>query len=157
MEDSAFKSGDHAEQMFVVNEGCFQYMMDSGKILDMPLCKKAWASEAALWTEWRHRGDLVALEPATVLEIDAHRFSEILRRHLRSWLLASQYGQHFIQLLNKVDGNSLTDLIIIGEEEWVEFIADCDSYTSDKHLAASAARRAAEATRSESKTVEHTL
>jgi len=153
--DSAFRSGDHAEHMFVVNEGCFQYMMDNGKTLETPLGKKAWASEAPLWTEWRHRGDLISLEPSTVMAVDAHKFGDILRHHLRSWHLAAQYGLHFVLHLNSADLNSLTDVIFVGKREWQEILKECDNYSSDKHLRDLSRTASADPKQSPSKNEEH--
>merc|ERR1719502_1822607 len=94
--DVAFFAGDEGRTMYFFKSGLFEYALADGHILDTPLGPKTWASEAVIWTEWRHRGTLTALKPSEVTEIQPHLFVEVFRMHPRPWNLGRDYGFQFV-------------------------------------------------------------
>lgn len=105
--DHVFDNGDEAVAMHFVKAGTFEY-----RRRDPPLCKNTFVSEPTLWTSWRHRGDMVAMqEPSEILAIFPGPFSTAMRLHPRPWEFARRYGMHFVSMLNRTDRSSITDII----------------------------------------------
>jgi hypothetical protein len=110
-DDVAFLAGDEGAAMYFFKQGRFEYKLVDGHALDTPLGPKTWASEAVLWTVWRHRGSLTALEPSEVTEIRPQPFLEVFRMHPRPWNLGRQYGAQFVEYMNCINRTALTDVI----------------------------------------------
>lgn len=70
-----------------------------------------WASEACLWTPWRHRGTLFAEIDSVLLAFNALEFQRIARNGCEEELCTiRRYGELFLEQLNTIPREVLTDL-----------------------------------------------
>jgi hypothetical protein len=111
MNDQPFQAGDEGLSMYFFKVGLFEYKLVNGHVLPTPLGPKTWASEAVLWTMWRHRGSLTALRPSEVVEIQPKSFIDVFRMHPRPYFLGQHYGSHFVQYMNLINKTALTDVL----------------------------------------------
>merc|ERR1712007_90170 len=74
-------------------------------------------AEGALWTEWRHQGQLIALKPSDLIVVDPHHFCECMRVHPQPWFLSAHYASLFATYLN-VDAKKENFSDIIRDEEF---------------------------------------
>jgi len=109
--DKAFYDGDEARNMFFVKTGSFQYRRQSKSVGPALRKFKAWLSEAALWTTWRHRGDLEAREPSELMLLSPGEFGCIMSIHPQPWLFSQIYGIFFVTFLNEVEPEHVSDVM----------------------------------------------
>lgn len=95
--------------MYFCSAGVLEYCKpDEEAVL---ITEKMWVSEAALWTSWRHQGQLVATGEVKVAAIDAQAFTDICRRWMKKskgTFTPKTYAAKFVEQLN--EQTSLTDL-----------------------------------------------
>merc|ERR1711920_852155 len=72
--------------------------------------KGEWLSEAVLWTEWEHAGDLEGLQNSHLFSVDAEIFGTIVTFYPSSRATASFYARKFVVALDHF-GQIFTDLI----------------------------------------------
>jgi len=106
-----FNPGDEGLLMYFVKNGKFEYALSDGKSIDVHLGPKLWFSEACLWTEWRHRGWMVALEPSDAIGLSPAKFSDVFHFHPRPWYMAKHYGTEFVKYMNETPMSTLTDVM----------------------------------------------
>ncbi|CAK0884090.1 unnamed protein product [Prorocentrum cordatum] len=111
--DYLFYPGEEATHLWIVVEGSSEYTRrDSSGIL----CREKvnnnedWIAEPVLWTKWVHRGLLTALEDGDVLAIDGKKFCTLVRLNPKAHSFASKYAHNFINWLNGLDMDELTDI-----------------------------------------------
>eukprot|EP00929_Paragymnodinium_shiwhaense_P046163 TRINITY_DN23505_c0_g2_i2.p1 TRINITY_DN23505_c0_g2~~TRINITY_DN23505_c0_g2_i2.p1 ORF type:complete len:790 (+),score=133.57 TRINITY_DN23505_c0_g2_i2:239-2608(+) len=73
-DDQIFAEGDTASQMYFVFWGSLVYESDAGDRDE--LTGKMWIGEPTLWTNWMHRGTLVATSDVKVACLNARLFQE---------------------------------------------------------------------------------
>lgn len=122
-----FALGEEGRYMYFVKTGSLEYILLDGTPLETLLTPKLWASEAVLWTSWRHRGWLKATKPSVVLSLCPNKFSDVLHLHPKPWYLAMHYGVDFVNYLNKVEVSCLTD-VIFDAEVWTTVVNESDTY-----------------------------
>lgn len=104
--DTQFFGEEVAKNMYFVKLGGFSYR---GRLQTLP--KKTFLSEACLWTNWTHRGDLsCSSEIGELISIPAKHFGEVLRSLPEPWELAYRYGQGFVKFMNSTDPSHLSDV-----------------------------------------------
>jgi len=135
IDDKPFLAGDEGTSMYFFKHGLFEYKLVDGHILDTPLGPKTWASEAVLWTVWRHRGTLTALRPSEVTEIRPGEFIDVFHMHPRPWHLGRQYGAQFVEYMNCINRTALTD-VIFDNDIFAKLVIDFDDPYSPEKMCA---------------------
>jgi len=79
---------------------------DGGELIS----EGSWVAEAVLWTPWVHLGDLQAQTECQVITIEASIFGETIQMNRPLWLSVQKYALKFMDALNRVRCDSLTDL-----------------------------------------------
>eukprot|EP00928_Gymnodinium_smaydae_P066482 TRINITY_DN4948_c0_g3_i1.p1 TRINITY_DN4948_c0_g3~~TRINITY_DN4948_c0_g3_i1.p1 ORF type:complete len:836 (+),score=139.09 TRINITY_DN4948_c0_g3_i1:147-2654(+) len=84
--DQLFSSWDLCSCMRLLTQGCLAYYSNPAMEMDervVPVLLKRGASvsEAVLWTPWKHRGDMVAVEDSMILSISAEAFLLVLQEY----------------------------------------------------------------------------
>eukprot|EP00928_Gymnodinium_smaydae_P026899 TRINITY_DN20977_c0_g2_i1.p1 TRINITY_DN20977_c0_g2~~TRINITY_DN20977_c0_g2_i1.p1 ORF type:complete len:797 (+),score=128.95 TRINITY_DN20977_c0_g2_i1:80-2470(+) len=69
-----------------------------------------WIGEPALWTNWSHVGDFQAQVECQVISVDCILFEEAVRRSKGFWMGMQQYAKAFVDNLNSIPPDDLTDL-----------------------------------------------
>lgn len=141
--DNLFFSCEVATQMYFVSAGQLQYMKASPQA-DLPqpdlsrlsttsriteltapantfiasayVSEEDWISEAVLWTQWTHAGDMQAVTESTLITLDGAHFGEVICMQLPCWEFARTYAQKFVSLLNN-NKFELSDVIVDLEQE----------------------------------------
>merc|ERR1712012_455507 len=108
----AFSAGDEAKKMYFIKTGALEYAQLNNPI-GFDLQNKEWLSEAVLFTNWRHRGNLLAMTESELLSVDPEQFMTVMSVHPKPWHYAVFYARKFIQLLN----SSLSELTDVVREE----------------------------------------
>jgi len=67
-------------------------------------------SEAALWTDWMHLGDLSTVVSSTVQALDVQIFPRVVMHFHGVLSLVVDYGKRYIYSINKINGE-LSDLV----------------------------------------------
>eukprot|EP00449_Zooxanthella_nutricula_P051211 CAMPEP_0198581050 /NCGR_PEP_ID=MMETSP1462-20131121/123723_1 /TAXON_ID=1333877 /ORGANISM="Brandtodinium nutriculum, Strain RCC3387" /LENGTH=825 /DNA_ID=CAMNT_0044312415 /DNA_START=29 /DNA_END=2506 /DNA_ORIENTATION=- len=76
----------------------------------MRLVNTGWASEAALWVDWCHRGALVASSDTSICVVRAARFMEVCMEFPNELVHMKKYAAEFANFLNSTHVDDLTDL-----------------------------------------------
>lgn len=69
-----------------------------------------WACESVLWTPWVHCGTMRAKADCTLIVLDAEAFQTTVARSESQGVPVYLYGRAFVDWLNTVDEDQLTDL-----------------------------------------------
>eukprot|EP00930_Biecheleria_cincta_P056969 TRINITY_DN4298_c0_g2_i1.p1 TRINITY_DN4298_c0_g2~~TRINITY_DN4298_c0_g2_i1.p1 ORF type:complete len:824 (+),score=173.04 TRINITY_DN4298_c0_g2_i1:63-2534(+) len=115
--DVVFSRGEEPSEpkMYFVASGSLEYLDGYGETT--MIVERQWLAEAALWTNWRHRGTLTAQSDVKMALLDSQLFQDICKRHFRkakdAALYIKQYAESFIEELN-LESNNATDLPIGG-------------------------------------------
>jgi len=113
-----FSPGDEGQNMYFIKSGTFAYSVADGKAFNVFIGPKLWASEAVLWTDWRHRGWMKAKEPAEAVAVNPNKFSDVFHMHPKTWYQAKHYGTEFVKYMNGVDLCALTDVMFFVLLDW---------------------------------------
>jgi hypothetical protein len=113
-----FRFGDEGRFMYFLKEDAsrglkgacmdFRHGLVGGK---EPIREGAWISEAVLWTDWRHLGELRCNHTCDLITVDPNEFAVAVRHHPRPWFLAREYGYLFLHWLNSLEENELSDFL----------------------------------------------
>jgi len=135
--DMVFSHGDLHDRMGFLEHGVLEYVhirKSGGKALqDSTLLSPGhFFSEAALWTNWRCRGNMQVDSDCQLLEIHGEAFRRILTQHRVVRRLVQEYAKAFVEALNQVSmetsaiGGQLTDLqdTYLHEEPVLKFFAE---------------------------------
>jgi len=102
------KDGADCTAMYMVRSGRFCYTCE--KAQNVLVNKGDWACEAALWTQWFHRGDMMALEDSVLLKVSAVELQECLNSmHMRRHE-PRRYAERFVNQLNDIGFDEVTDI-----------------------------------------------
>eukprot|EP00747_Dinoflagellata_sp_TGD_P064324 gnl/TRDRNA2_/TRDRNA2_153859_c0_seq1.p1 gnl/TRDRNA2_/TRDRNA2_153859_c0~~gnl/TRDRNA2_/TRDRNA2_153859_c0_seq1.p1 ORF type:complete len:411 (-),score=63.40 gnl/TRDRNA2_/TRDRNA2_153859_c0_seq1:159-1391(-) len=76
--------------------------VSKSKLTNIEVLPKTWVSEACLWTKWKHRGNLTAVNDCTVLMLDAARFVQVVTNNQDGAHTACiLYARRFVAGLNQ--------------------------------------------------------
>lgn len=93
---------------YIFFEGRMKYVSARGVTTDLNL--EQWIAEAALWTTWRHQGVLTALADCRLYTLDAKKLSSIVLQFEHITFDPRRYALAFVNDLNKLQPNELSDL-----------------------------------------------
>jgi len=106
--DVLFCFGDVADRAYVVGGGTLEYVqrnhlaaVDAG----------GWVSEAVLWVPWVHVGELKSKTPSQLLFLETAILKSVLSAHHEAWLVAVRYATRFLELLDALTEEQLSDLV----------------------------------------------
>jgi len=106
-DDVIFHFGEASSKMQIVRSGLLTY---SWAASSEQLSEGRWLSEAALWTDWVHRGVLTAIEDSIVFAVNAQMFQNIVGMFELSVFDPCDYACRFVRALNNASAEDLTDL-----------------------------------------------
>jgi hypothetical protein len=133
--DVLFSVGAKCERMIFVSEGKLVYSwVDSSSQNAAFLEEGSWCSEACLWADWVHRGNMHAAELSQLIAIDAAKFISTTKKQTNVIQSTARYSQQFVKALNKQlpAGACINDLSIPrGEIE--EMCTEAFSCAEDEH------------------------
>jgi len=117
--DAVFLCGEQARALnFVTNNGMVQYNI--GRFEEGGEGKQSegesvgdgeWICEAALWTIWLHLGDAHAVTESQIVSISGEVFGSCVQMHSWLWMSLKQYAENFVDELNALGPDRLTDLM----------------------------------------------
>mmetsp|Transcript_81406 Transcript_81406/g.228331 ORF Transcript_81406/g.228331 Transcript_81406/m.228331 type:complete len:807 (+) Transcript_81406:2-2422(+) len=106
--------------VFFVRSGTLSYAHGQGpRGSEVEVEKGSWLSEAALWTQWVHRGDAEAIQDTSLLLLSATVFqddvvaSEVFDQVRR-------YGGRFLARMKELDTQDVSDLVLWEAQEDVD-------------------------------------
>lgn len=99
-----------------------------GKLDGQKVASGMWLSEAALWLDWRHRGELIATRICHLMELHASAFADVVKQYPSVWSLCGLYSGAFYQMMCETDEPS--DLLIGFPPPSVEFF--CSRYMASE-------------------------
>jgi hypothetical protein len=121
--DLAFGCAEEAEAMVFVGSGHLEYILgdleddvksvtvDTEHLKECVLIGQ-WVCEAVLWTlRWIHLGDLQAQSETQIITIDSNEFGQSVRSHRLLWVGVRSYAQRFLEALNRISREDLTDML----------------------------------------------
>eukprot|EP00928_Gymnodinium_smaydae_P033009 TRINITY_DN23762_c0_g2_i1.p1 TRINITY_DN23762_c0_g2~~TRINITY_DN23762_c0_g2_i1.p1 ORF type:complete len:850 (+),score=183.48 TRINITY_DN23762_c0_g2_i1:320-2869(+) len=116
--DVIFHQGEASIGMRIVKAGLLLYTWGETEteMEEESLKEGSWISEAALWTDWAHRGILSALKDSVVFSVDTKPFRDIIEKFAIAGFDLSAYAQGFIDRLN-CTSEEVTDLPLLTPEE----------------------------------------
>lgn len=126
-EEILFNLGDEGTKMYFVKAGEYGYRITETQPKSTPLGPRLWASEAILWTRWRHRGTLRATMNSEALAVLPEKFSTVLHLHPKPWYFAMNYAVDFVNFLNSADHSALSD-VMFDVDVWTVVVKDSDTY-----------------------------
>jgi len=108
--DVLFSLGEIPSQpkVYFIKTGLLQYVSLSGK--EIQVTPKMWACEAALWTNWIHRGQLTAITDCRLYALDCKRFQDIASSFEHHDFDPKKYAAEFVRDLNNCHHTEITDL-----------------------------------------------
>mmetsp|Transcript_5303 Transcript_5303/g.10130 ORF Transcript_5303/g.10130 Transcript_5303/m.10130 type:complete len:359 (+) Transcript_5303:3-1079(+) len=120
--DVLFTAGQQAKAMLFVTTGMLEYTLGEQESEEVSLsCKKPsapevvleeqWVCEAVLWTPWLHLGDCESMQVTQSISVEAQRFGEAIQDHRLLLMAVRNYADRFVEELNRVDRDDLTDLL----------------------------------------------
>mmetsp|Transcript_63245 Transcript_63245/g.150853 ORF Transcript_63245/g.150853 Transcript_63245/m.150853 type:complete len:851 (-) Transcript_63245:131-2683(-) len=106
--DIIFSEGEtpRTPKMYIVIRGKLIYTFNSE---EEEVTEKQWVSEAALWTNWQHTGDLMAASDSKLLLFDATVFQDIASQFKHPTINPKTYAADFVAKLNK--SSAISDLM----------------------------------------------
>lgn len=112
-EDVVFRPGEESTSMYVVQSGHMEYQVPSSNhesLVAHQVGALAWLSEAALWTNWWHRGYFTSRAASWIGIIKPGPLAEIAKIHTVPWCFCRQYAAVFVDNLNRLNQESWNDL-----------------------------------------------
>ncbi|CAL1127142.1 unnamed protein product, partial [Cladocopium goreaui] len=112
-EDVVFRPGEESTSMYVVQSGDMEYRVHSSNhecLVAHQVGALAWLSEAALWTNWWHRGYFTSRAASWIGIIKPGPLAEIAKIHTAPWCFCRQYAAVFVDNLNRLNQESWNDL-----------------------------------------------
>merc|ERR1712060_136243 len=120
--DYVFCCGEDANYVTFVSCGSFEYILgdnlDDAEPSKTPpaesgeyILEGQWASEAVLWTQWMHLGDLQAITECQIIRVNAEQFGMLVKTNRPLLLAVRKYAELFVIEMNKLTRDELTDLM----------------------------------------------
>merc|ERR1712187_957186 len=110
MGDVIFHLGEAAAGMIIINTGSMKYTRGH-EDEDVFLSVGTWVSEAILWTDWAHRGALVAAgEHCRCFKLSAVSFQETVNQFALTDFDPTKYAEALLDTLNNTDMEEVSDL-----------------------------------------------
>jgi len=101
-----------AKNMFLLKVGNLEYVPYTTQLpLDPQPQAREPISEGALWTKWRHQGQLTALTPSELISVDPDAFSKAMLVHPHPWCVAVSYAERFVDFLNGLEPVRFIDIL----------------------------------------------
>jgi len=69
-----------------------------------------WLAEAALWLQWRNRGELVATSDSHVMKLSSRQFADIVKDIVEMVPICTMYAHAFYDLLTDIEPSDLLPL-----------------------------------------------
>jgi len=111
-----FKRGDACDSMMFLHDAEMMYQgqqvhqeADPRIATETVVCDGQWLSEAALWTEWHHLGNLTATRYGMYFRLSAKDLARITGLYILLYVKTVKYAEAFIEKLNKTVGSDLLD------------------------------------------------
>merc|ERR1712073_278486 len=98
--------------MYIVTFGALHYTGFNGEVGQVE--KDACVSEAALWTEWIHRGRCLVMTDAALCTLSTEEFMAIVRQFDHPGFDPCCYAAAYVSDLNRF-GEEVTDITDFGE------------------------------------------
>lgn len=95
-------------KMYFQRSGELQYVAITGKVTQ--LSGQMWLSEAVMWCQWMHRGQLTSATDARMVMLDAKTFQDIASEFDHHDFDPKVYAAEFVQHLNKCASEEISDL-----------------------------------------------
>lgn len=112
--DHLFIRGEAPSHMYLVIQGRLEYKKrDSlGKVRQEQVDKgEDWIAEPSMWSySWYHLGDCQAVLESRLMLVDPMHFAEVVKRNPSAWLLVTTYCRKFLEWLNSLDVDDLSDI-----------------------------------------------
>lgn len=111
--DVVFYSGESpiVPKMYIVEKGTLNYLERDGRCHQ--ILAGAWVSEAALWTQWEHRGTFVATSPCRFCIINSDKFCEVVSSFGLLWgHRPAEQAKSFVDNLNNMLEADISDIDI---------------------------------------------
>jgi len=109
-QENVFAAGDIATHTFFTWGTNLTYNPISGGKVIMAMAKEC-ISEAALWVDWRHQGDLEAVCDLELFELDPKDFIKTMQTHPKPWFYAVTYARKFLDFISEIPALRYTDFI----------------------------------------------
>eukprot|EP00930_Biecheleria_cincta_P021284 TRINITY_DN15815_c0_g2_i1.p1 TRINITY_DN15815_c0_g2~~TRINITY_DN15815_c0_g2_i1.p1 ORF type:complete len:686 (+),score=109.45 TRINITY_DN15815_c0_g2_i1:54-2111(+) len=107
-----FGAGDEGKYMYFIQSGVLDYFAANTNChLSPPPHVKECASEAVLWTSWRHQGRLLSLTSCDLLLMDPEKLADVVVVHPKSWYYTKQYAVIFVKHLNALPPTEHVDIV----------------------------------------------
>lgn len=117
VDDHAFRTGEVCTRMYVLISGTGLYTINTPAKRDgsgggqdqIALPCGQWLSEASLWTNWVHKGDLQVTSDSLFVTIDAAEFARIISTHQTVHTFAATYARKYVEELNQSPQSDLSE------------------------------------------------
>lgn len=125
--DVLFYRGDEALLMyfFISGELDYEYMPRPASVTkSIGVQRGDWICEAALWTTWRHVGELRAgvheSSCSELLSVNVKEFCQVVGGNSEAWVMASAYGARFVETINELskDQEQVPDTFILDSKHY---------------------------------------
>merc|ERR1712217_812269 len=93
-----------------------------------------WFCEASLWTHWTYQGHMAALRRSHVMLLESVKFHSVARASFCPSIDAAKYAELFVEYLNQVEHDELTDLQLEGFDMTGAVLACCDNERSPREI-----------------------
>mmetsp|Transcript_136265 Transcript_136265/g.248455 ORF Transcript_136265/g.248455 Transcript_136265/m.248455 type:complete len:145 (+) Transcript_136265:3-437(+) len=81
------------------------------RLAEQIVYEEQYLSEAALWMQWQHRGDLVVTNFASLLTVVAEEFQSLVITHPPALASCILYARRYIDAMHSVEWWSITDCV----------------------------------------------
>eukprot|EP00931_Biecheleriopsis_adriatica_P040521 TRINITY_DN23223_c0_g1_i1.p1 TRINITY_DN23223_c0_g1~~TRINITY_DN23223_c0_g1_i1.p1 ORF type:complete len:686 (-),score=124.61 TRINITY_DN23223_c0_g1_i1:118-2175(-) len=112
--DIVFSEGELARNFSFMKAGEWVYKRprhDSQEVSTEAVSEGHWISEACMWTDWFHRGQLFAEEPGELCCIEPASFAIVMKVHPWPWNFCKNYARRFVELLSSLERDQLSDML----------------------------------------------
>merc|ERR1712032_742144 len=97
-----FVEDELATQMFFIVKGRLQYYPKKARChASVPVAQSAWVAEPVLWTEWMHRGRLMATLASEVAALDPLKFQALTLERLKLVAALREYAGLFAERMSQ--------------------------------------------------------
>lgn len=104
-----FSEGQLGENMYFVIDGSMEYSWQGEEFL---VANNEYVSEAVLWIEWVHCGEMLAGGMCNnVLAVKSEKFNEVASGHRRTRNFTAFYAEGFLDKLNQMQADEIHDLV----------------------------------------------